>query len=403
MAEFNYKVKNQAGGVIEGLIEAPNQERAIDILHGKDLVILSIEEAKKNIFKKDLLASISKPNRKDIVIFTRQLSTLISADVSLVEGLGILAKQSEKESFKKVISEVSSAIEGGASISSALARFPKLFDQFYVSLVRSGEVSGKLDTNLLYLADSLERSAAMNSKIRGALSYPAFVLFAMVIVSVIMVIFVLPNLLSILKEAGVQELPITTKALIVITDFVNSNLILITILFVALVVVVFKYAKTPQGKLRFDRFKIVMPGFGKIIRNFYIARIAESLSTLVKSGVPILDGLQISSEVVSNIIFKNILLEARENVRGGGTISETFSKFEEFPPLVTSMIAVGEKTGRTDFMLDNIFRFYKTESENDIESISQIIEPALILVLGIGVALLVAAILLPIYSLVGAG
>lgn len=403
MAEFNYKVKNQAGGVIEGLIEAPNQERAIDILHGKDLVVLSIEEARKGIFKKDLSASFSKPNRKDIVLFTRQLSTLISADVSLVEGLGILAKQSEKESFKKVISEVASAIEGGASISSALARFPKLFDQFYVSLVRSGEVSGKLDTNLLYLADSLERSAAMNSKIRGALSYPAFVLFAMVIVSVIMVIFVLPNLLSILKEAGVKELPITTKALIVITDFVNSNLILITILFVALAVVIFKYAKTPQGKLRFDRFKIGMPGFGKIIRNFYIARIAESLATLVKSGVPILDGLQISSEVVSNIIFKNILLEARENVRGGGTISETFSKFEEFPPLVTSMIAVGEKTGRTDFMLDNIFKFYKTESENDIESISQIIEPALILVLGIGVALLVAAILLPIYSLVGAG
>lgn len=403
MAEFSYKVKNQTGGVIEGLIEAPNQDRAIDILHGKDLVVLSIEETKKNIFKKDLLASISRPNRKDIVIFTRQLSTLISADVSLVEGLGILAKQSEKESFKKVISDVASAIEGGTSISSALGRFPKLFDQFYVSLVRSGEISGKLDTNLLYLADSLERSAAMNSKIRGALSYPAFVLFAVVIVSVIMVIFVLPNLLSILKEAGVKELPITTKALIVITDFVNSNLILITVLFIALAAAVFKYLKTPQGKLRFDRIKIAMPAFGKVVRNFYIARIAESLATLVKSGVPILDGLQISSEVVNNIIFKNILLEARENVRGGGTISETFSKFEQFPPLVTSMISVGEKTGRTDFMLDNIFKFYKSESENDIEGISQIIEPALILVLGIGVALLVAAILLPIYSLVGTG
>lgn len=401
MATYNYKIKTQTNEIRDGTIDAPSQEAALDTLQAKNFVVLSLEKTKQDIFKQDILASFSKPKSKDLVMFTRQLATLIGADVSLVAGLRILQKQVEKPSFAKIIEEISASIEGGASLSMAIGTHPELFSPFYISLVRSGEVSGKLDSTLLYLADYLEGSASLNSKIRGALSYPIFVLFAMVVVSIIMVIYVLPNLLVILKESGVKDLPLSTKVLIWVTDFVNHNLIILGLVVVAGLYAVLSYAKTTVGRLRWDRFKIEVPGFGKVVRNLYIARFAETLSTLIKSGVPILQGLEVTSDVIGNVIFKSIILEARENVRSGGTISETLGRFEEFPPLVTSMLAVGEKTGRTDFMLDNILKFYKSESENDIQNISSLIEPTLILVLGFGVAILVASILLPIYSMVG--
>lgn len=399
---FAYKVKNQTNDIIDGTIDAVSQEAALEALQNKNLLVLSLEEVKADIFKQDLLAAFAKPKNKDLVMFTRQLATLISADVSLVTGLRILEKQVEKPSFAKIINEIASSIEGGSSLSAAIAKHSELFSAFYISLVRAGELAGKMDSTLLYLADYLEDSATLNSKIRGALSYPIFVLFAMVVVSVIMVTFVLPNLLAILKEAGVQDLPLTTKVLIWVTDFVNNNIIVLLIIVAAILYFFFSYSKTVAGRERWDRFKIEVPGFGKVVRNLYIARFAETLSTLIKSGVPILQGLEVSADVIGNIIYKRIILEARENVRSGGTISETLSKFEEFPPLVSSMLAVGEKTGRTDYMLDTLLKFYKSESENDIQNISSLIEPALILVLGIGVAVLVASILLPIYSLVGA-
>lgn len=402
MPTYTYKTKTQTNEIRGGTIDASSQEVALDTLQAKNLVVLSLEEATQDIFKQDIMAPFNKPKSKDLVMFTRQLATLISADVSLVAGLKILQQQVEKPSFAKIIEEISASIEGGSALSTALLLHPELFSQFYISLVKSGEVSGKLDATLLYLADYLEGSASLNSKIRGALSYPIFVILAMVIVSVIMVTFVLPNLLVILKEAGVQDLPLSTRILIWVTEFVNSNIIVLGVSVVAFCYLLFSYAKTTAGRLRWDRFKIEVPGFGKVVRNLYIARFAETLATLIKSGVPILQGLEVTSDVVGNVIFKNIILEARENIRSGGTISETLVRFEEFPPLVTSMLAVGEKTGRTDFMLDNILRFYKAESENDIQNISSLIEPALILVLGFGVAVLVASILLPIYSLVGA-
>ena len=401
MAEFTYKIKTQADEIVEGKIEAVTQESAIESLQSKNFVVLSIESAQKNLFEKDILASVSKPNKKDLVIFTRQLATLIGSDVPLLEGLRILSRQTEKHSFAKMINDIAASVEGGSSLSTALGKNPKLFNTFFVSLVRSGEVSGKLDTTLLYMADYLERSAELTSKVRGALSYPGFVLFAMIVVSILMVTKVLPNLLGVLKESGVQDLPFTTKVLIFTTDFVNGHLLILSIILAILTYSIVSFLRTEKGLLKLDRLKIDMPIFGVIVRNLYIARISETLATLIRSGVPILQGLEITSDVVGNRIFKTIILEAKENVKGGGTISETLAKYEEFPPLVSSMLSVGEKTGKTDFMLDNILRFYKRESENAINNISQLIEPLLIFILGIGVAILVASILLPIYSLVG--
>jgi type IV pilus assembly protein PilC len=400
--EFKYRAKNQSGEIIEGVIDAPTENVAVDILQEKGLVVLSLQEEKRGLFESDLDKYLSKPNNKDIVIFTRQLSTLIDADMPLAEGLRTLSKQVEKPGFKKIVSEISETVEGGSSLSAALANYPKFFSGFYTKLVRSGEISGKLRDTLNYLADYMERTQGINSKIKGALAYPAFVLFAMVVVTVLMVTMVLPNLLVIFKEAGVEDLPFTTRILIVVTDFFNAYIYYIVIAIFGGIFAFWRYIHTKSGKEWLDDAKIKMPIFKKILKTLYLARISETLATLIKSDIAILDALKVTADLVGNATYKHILLDAEENVRGGGSISEIFGKYEEIPALMTSMIAIGERSGKLDFMLDHVSIFYRSESENSVQNISQLIEPVLIFILGIGVAALVSSVLLPMYSMVGA-
>ncbi len=400
--EFTYQAKTPSGEVLEGSIETPNENTAVELLHGRGYTVLSLVPIRRDVFSADLSQYFSKPKNKDIVIFTRQLATLIDADMPLAEGLRTLSKQVEKQSFKKIITTVSESVEGGSSLSAALAQYPKLFSSFYIKLVRSGELSGKLHDSLTYLADYLERSQAINSKIKGALAYPAFVVFAMVIVTAIMAVYVLPQLLVIFKESGITNLPASTKALIFFTDFFNQHLILIFAVIILAVGGFMRYIRTPKGKEWLDGFKLRLPPFGRILRNLYLARLAESLATLIKAGISILDAIRITSDLVDNRNFQRVLLDAEENVRGGGSISDVFAKYKDIPALLTSMIAIGERTGKLDYMLGHISKFYRTESETDIQNISQLIEPVLVLVLGFGVAILVSSVLLPIYSLVGA-
>lgn len=401
--DYSYKVKTQTGEIMEGTIDAPDESIAVDILHSKGYVILSLAPLKKDIFRSDINQVLSRTSVKDIVVFTRQLSTLVDADMPISEGLRTLARQAEKPAFRKIITEVSEAVEAGSSLSTALSKYPKLFSSFYIKLAQSGEVSGKLHESLLYLAEYLEKSQSINSKIRGALAYPIFVLFALVVVTLIMVIYVLPQLLTIFEEAGVENLPLTTRVLIWVTSFVNKYLYYLIIGILALSYSGWTYIRTPAGKVWLDNAKVKFPSLGVVIRNLYLARIAESLSTLIKSGIPILEAIRITSELVGNENYKKIMLAAEDNVRGGGTMSEVLDKYKEVPPLFTSMVAIGEKTGKLDFMLGHISKFYKSESDTTIDSISQLIEPILVLVLGFGVAVLVSSILLPIYNLVGVG
>ncbi len=398
---FKYKIKTQSGEILEGKIEAPDENTAVDILQGKGYLILSLQRLEGDIFSIDLNKYFQKPNNKDIVVFTRQLSTLIDADMPIAEGLRTLARQVEKPTLRKVISEISEAVEGGSSLSGALAAYPKLFSSFYVKLVQSGEVSGKLHEVLLYLADHLERSQEINSKIRGALAYPAFVVFALLVVTTIMVVFVLPQLLAIFKDVGVQSLPITTRMLIWVTTFVNNYIYYLVVFIFGSIFLSWRYIKTPEGKAVLDTIKINMPALGTVVKNLYLARISESLSTLIKSGIPILDAIHITSDLVGNVNYQKILLDAEESVRGGGSMSDVFSRYKEIPPLTSSMVAIGEKTGKMDFMLEHIAKFYKSESDNTIDNIATLIEPILVLVLGVAVAILVSSILLPIYNLVG--
>ncbi|KKT82504.1 MAG: hypothetical protein A3B99_03040 [Candidatus Yanofskybacteria bacterium RIFCSPHIGHO2_02_FULL_44_12b] len=401
---FQYKAKIRTGEIIEGTINAPNENVAVDVLHGKDYVIVSIHPVEKGGLNLDIGKYLQRPKNKDIVAFTRQLSVLIDADVPLNESLRTLAAQEEKTSFKKVITDVSEAIEGGSSLSIALSLYPQLFSGFYIMLVQSGEVSGRLHQSLLYLANYLERTQGINSKIKGALAYPAFVLFSLVLVAIIMTVYVLPNLLSIFEEFGAVELPLTTRILIFVTDNVNKYKIPFAIFIVGAGFFGYSYIKTEAGRNYLDKLKISIPSLGSVARNLYLARIAESLSTLIKSGIPILDSLKLTGDLVGNVIYRDIIAQASENVRSGGNISDAISKHpKEIPSLFASMMSVGERTGKLDYILEHIAKFYKSESEDSIQNISQLIEPILVLLLGFGVAILVSSILLPIYNIVGFG
>lgn len=401
MAEFSYQAKTREGHVVQGIVDSPNQNMAVDILHSKGYVILALEPIQQGVMEFDIEALWSRPNNKDLVIFTRQLSTLIDADMPLSEGLRTLARQVDKKSFRIIISDIVKLVEGGSLLSAALAQYPKLFSPFYVKLVQSGEVSGKLHDSLLYLADYVERGQALTSKLKGALAYPAFVIFALVLVAVLMVTFVLPNLLAIFEEVGATDLPLTTRMLIWVTNFANQYMVQVSIVSVFAVSIFIYLIRTPEGEDWFDGLKVKLPYLGATVRNLYLARIAESLTTLMKAGIPIIDALRITSELVGNAVYRRIVIDATETVKGGGTISAAFIKYKEIPPLFSSMIAIGERTGKMDFILDHVAKFYKSEAENAIQGMSQIIEPAVILLLGVAVAGLVSSILLPMYNVVG--
>jgi len=308
--EFSYKAQAKTGDILEGVVDAKDEDMAVNILHGKGYIVLTLDPIKSDIFSTDLNQIFSVISSKDIVIFTRQLSTLIDADMPLNEGLRTLAQQAEKPNLQAVISDISEMVEGGSSLSSAFSKYPKLFSQFYVKLVQSGEISGKMQDSLLFLADHMERSRSINSKMKGALAYPAFIVFAMTVVGAIMTIYVLPQLLDILKEADVAELPLTTTVLIMFTDFINSYLVLLIVLFVAAVVMLVYYTRTDKGRVWLDNVKIRIPALGGVVRSLYLARIAESLSTLIKSGIPILETMKITADLVGNSLYRDILLNA---------------------------------------------------------------------------------------------
>jgi len=401
--KFDYQVKSQDGKITLGLIEAADENEAVTELQGRGFIVIELKKSEKSLFSADLSVYFNKPKIKDVVIFTRQLSTLIEADVPLAEGMRTLALQTDNVAFSIIVSEIAADIEGGTQLSVAFAKHPKLFSNFFVKLLHSGEASGRLQESLLYLADYLERSQAIMSKLRNALAYPVFVVFAMFVVTLVMMLFVLPQLLVIFKEAGNVELPITTRILILVTDFVNSYIIAVTMYIVIIVVGVWQWLRTPDGSMWWDRTKVRMPGLGVILKSVYLARIAENLSTLIKSDIAILDALRITAEIVDHQEYRDILLHAEEEVRGGGNISSVFRKYkEQIPSMMASMIAIGERTGKMDYMLEHVSKFYRTESENRLDSITSLIEPVLVVILGLGVAVLVSSILLPMYSLSGA-
>jgi len=380
-------------------MEASSKKEAVAILQNRNLIILDlVEGARPTVFTAQITI-FQRVKGKEMVAFSRQLSTLFSARIPLLEALRVLAKQTENRYFSQIIFEAANDVEAGTLLSKALAKYPKVFSQFFINMIRSGEVSGGLDKALNYLADYLEKQYYLNSKIRGAMAYPAFILSAFVVIGALMMILVVPQLMSFLAETG-QELPLPTRILIGASNLLINWGWLILLVFIALVAgSIVSINRLPKARYYFDLVKIKAPIFGQIFKGIYLARITDNLSTLIQGGLPILQALQVAADVVGNVVYRKIIMEAKENVRIGNTISSCFLNYSEIPPMVTQMVATGEQTGSVDDILRKLSSFYTKEVDAMVASLSQMIEPVLIVVLGGAVAVLVASILIPIYNI----
>ncbi|MFA6512308.1 MAG: type II secretion system F family protein [Patescibacteria group bacterium] len=398
MAVFDYKAKDLSGASITGVVEAPSEAVAQDVLKERDLVVLSLSERRKMRLFQSSLGFLNKVPRRDIALFARQLAVMISATVPIVQALRILTKQTENVNFKIIISEIADEVDGGAKLSATLARYPNLFTDFFIHMVRAGETTGKLDETLNYLADQEEKDYDLNSKIKGAMTYPIFILITLVIVGILMMIFVIPRLSSILEESG-QELPPLTKLLIGTSTFLQNFWWVLVILAVG-GWLGYRFAmQRPEGKRVLDRVKMHAPVFGAIFQHMYLVRFARSLSTLVSSGIPITQSLSIVADVVGNSVYRDLTMETIKEIEGGNSISTVFSRSKDIPIMLSQMLAVGEQTGKLDMILDRLAAFYARELENLVANLVSLIEPLILLVMGAAVSILVVAIMMPLYSL----
>lgn len=399
MAEFNYKARDLEGNLKTGLITANNEENAAEVLAEHKLILTQLSEKQENRFDVDKLVSVLKRiSMKDRVIFTRQLGTMIKSGLPIVQALHILAEQTNNKLFAEIIRDLSASIEGGSSFSSALAKYPKYFDKVYINLVRAGEASGHLEEVLERLATQQEKSYALAKKVRGAMMYPAFVLVAMVAATVLMLVVVIPPLKSIFADAGAQ-LPLPTKVLIALSDSLLKFWYLYGITAIAAVLGVRYFLKTPAGAQLFDRAKLRAPVFGSLFQKIYVARFTRTLSSLVAGGVPILQALEIVGDSLGNSVFERAIKKAAKEVESGIPLSVPIRANPVFPAMVPQMISVGEQTGKMDQVLTRLADFFEDEVDNIVKNLSTLLEPILMVVMGLGVGGLLIAILMPIYNL----
>ena len=396
--KFKYKAVSVSGVEQLGKIEAGSRERAIELLQKHKLVVISIQETREIVSFKSFSAIFHRVSHKKIVIFSKELSILLMAGVSLVESLRIQYEQEESPYFKEQIFKVSNMVEDGVPFSVALSRFPNIFSNFFVNIVRSGEESGKMQESLLHLSDYIEKQYLLTSKVKSALIYPAVIFGGFAVVGAAMMVFVVPQLISIFDGTD-QELPLPTKVLIFVSDFMQHNIILIILAVGISVYLIKKYVGTTSGKEKVDSLILKLPQFSTIFKKFYVARFAENLSMLISSGIPIINALQISGDVVGNTVYQKIIYNSVDEVKIGGSIAYSFERSDQLPPLVPKMIRVGERTGKLDIVLKDIAEFYTKEVDIAVDGLTAIIEPIMIFTLGGAVAALVAAILMPIYQM----
>lgn len=407
MTKFQYTAITKEGKREVEVMESPSLESAISILQNQQLIVIEIKPfqgaySALDKFASDFAVFFSRIKNEDIVIFTKQMAVLIQAKVPLVQSLRVMAKQTDNKNFSNIINMVASDVDAGTVFSRALSKFPKVFSSFFIQMIRSGEVSGRLEETLTYLSEYINKQYILNSKARGAMIYPAFIVGAFIIVSALMLIFVIPNLTSILTESG-QKLPLVTNMLIAVSNFMKSwGWLVFLILGVMIYFAVVSVRKSPEWRYAYDKLKLRLPVFGKLLKKIYLARFSETLSTLSSAGIAISQSLEITADVVGNVIYRQIIIEANEAVRKGGSISVVFARYPEILPMVTQMIAVGEQTGKLDTILKQVSAFFSEEVNRSFDNIVNLIEPVLIVMLGTGVGILVAAILLPIYNLVNA-
>ena len=399
MAKFRYTGRNDLGEIQSGVVEAGSRDLAIKILQDNKIYVLSLESLEKKGFLDRLLQSFQRVKTKDLMIFTRQLSVLLSAKVQLVDSLKALYNQVTDPLLKDAIFDVFTDVEGGMYFSQALAKHPKVFSDFFVNMVRSAELSGRLEETLNYLADYLEKDNNLKTKLRNAMIYPAFIIVVFLAVMILVVTVVIPQLKGIFTESG-SQLPFITRALMGVGDFLlNWGVAIIVFLIIAIFLFV-RYIKTPEGKAFWQQLLLSLPIVGPIQKKVAISRFASSCGALLKGGLPIASSLEISGKIVSNVVYEEILTKTADAIRSGGTISDFLAQYPNyFSPMVIQMIAVGEVSGQVDELMQKVADFYSDEVDQTAANLAEIIQPVLIVILGVFIGVFVAAVLMPIYNL----
>jgi len=397
MPVSNYQVKNKNGEEGEGRIEAENEQGARRYLSEKGLEAISVFRSGGWAWKIPL-KFLSMVSARDKVVFSRQLSVMITANVPLLKALRSLIVQTENAALKAIVKELAKEVEDGAKLSGAMALFPNVFSEFYISMVRSGETTGKLDEVLSYLADEQEKDYELMSKIKGAMVYPAFIILGLVAVGFLMMVFILPRLMEILQESG-APLPWTTNVLIFVSGILSSYWWLFFLLIVIGGIGVRILIQLPPGRLIWDSMKVHLPLFGKIFRKIYIVRFTRSMSTLLAGGLDMVASLKVVSDVVGNMVFKNMVRETIREVEGGNSITSILKDSPLIPPMVVQMMAIGEETGQMEHIFNKLTDFFSREVKGAVESLVTIIEPLIMILIGLAVGVMVSAVLMPMYNL----
>jgi len=400
MLNYQYTARNPSTGEqVKAMVEADSEGAAAKLVSGQGLVPIDIKLAGES---GGLLARIrSRVSAKDRVLFSRQLSTLINAGLPLLQALRSVSSQTVSKPLKVVLSQVISNVEGGSTLSAAMAKHPQVFNQIYVSLIAAGETSGTLDQALERLAIQQEKDADLNSKIRGAMTYPIIVVLVMIGVVGFMVVKVLPQVKVLYQSLPGAHLPLVTTVLLAVSDFIIHFWWVVVIALVVLVFFTTRWARTGPGKLFIDKAKMKAWPIGPLFMKVYMARFARTGSTLIASGVPLLQMLQIASDAVNNVHIEASIKRAIEKVKGGKGLADSIENDPNFLPLVPNMLRIGEQSGAIEQMMAKVADYYEKEVDTEVANISSIIEPVMMVLLGIIAFTIVAAVLLPIYGLAG--
>lgn len=395
---FKYKAVSETNEPKEGVFDAVSQDIAIASLQKRGLIIVSIAAEGETVGIAKFFAQFERVNIKDIVIMSRQLATLFEAKVSALDSFKLLASESESTVLRRTMTEIIDDLQSGINISSSMAKHPDVFTAFFVSMVRSGEESGRLTEAFNFLADYLERSYELTSKAKNALIYPAFVIASFAVVMILMLVFVIPKLSEILLETG-QEVPIYTKIVIGASAFLIDYGFFLIILAIIAGYFLWRYIKTEEGQAIWSDVKMKTPYIGHLYKMFYLSRLSDNMNTLISSGVAMVRSVEISADVVGSDVYRAILLDAANQVKAGNSLSKSLGAYEEMPKILVQMIKIGEETGNIGFVLKTMSRFYKREVDNAVDTLVGLIEPFMIVVLGVAVGILLTSVLGPIYNI----
>lgn len=398
--KFRYSARTKTGELQVGFVDAVTKDAALNSLHGHELYVLSIEGRDTQTLFSSVINFFNRVRRADIMIFTRQFATMLEAAIPLGDTLKALYRQTRNPVLRDAAFEISGDIDSGLSLSQALERHGGIFSEFYINLVKSAEVTGRVQESMQFLADYLEKENILMEKIKNAMIYPVFVIALFIVVAGVLMGVVFPQIEPIFIEANVT-LPLVTRVFLSMGHFIVNWWLALIIIAAAFAAFLVEYVRSEEGSVVFDEVVLGIPVIGKLLRQSYVARFGEAMSVLIKGGIPIAQAIETSGHTVGSLLYRDALHEVAEEIRGGELLSRALEKQERyFPPLVSQMVAVGETTGKLDDMLSRVAQFYTREVDGMVSNLVELIQPALMVVIGAGVGLLFASILLPIYNLV---